>query len=153
MTHILIPSNFKEDTLGCLREVTQTFPGLQVNVTLFHAMGLSGSITDLLMLPREGQEKKLVSRHFLQECAQLKQELDEIASVEHCFFYGTTMAAFRNFLKANKTEFIVWPANYKHEAIDRLSQDPLPFLEKCGLPLISVSPRVPQPQPAMAQLL
>ncbi|ALI98272.1 hypothetical protein [Rufibacter tibetensis] len=144
MTPVLIPSNFQEDTLHCLRELTQTFPGLQLKVVLFHAFGLSSSITELLMLSRRSEEERLVSPDFWKNCRKLQQELPEIASVEQAYFYGTTQVAFKNFLHAHQIAFLIDPGNYRHQTIGRLSQDPKPFLDRCGLPLITVTPWVPQ---------
>ncbi|WP_210487664.1 hypothetical protein [Rufibacter aurantiacus] len=150
MIHVLIPSNFKADSLHCLSELTETFPGLPLKVIYFHAFGLSSSITELLMLSRRSKEEELICSHFTRLCRQVQQEEGLVQAIEHTWFYGTTMAAFRNFLKANEISFIAVPANFRHQALGKLSQDPSPFLEKCGLPVISVAPRVSETTQVLA---
>ncbi|KAA3439501.1 hypothetical protein [Rufibacter hautae] len=144
MIHVLIPSNFKADSLHCLPELSEIFPGLPLKVIFFHAFGLSSSITELLMLSRRTKEEELVSSRFTSLCRQAQQEGDWVQAIEHTWFYGTTMAAFKNFLNANEISFIAVPANFRHQALGKLSQNPMLFLEKCGLPVIAVAPRVPK---------
>ncbi|MFC6997523.1 hypothetical protein [Rufibacter roseus] len=144
MIHVLIPSNFKEDTFPCLTELTETFSGVPLKVVLFHALAMPTSITELLMLPREGQEAILISTRFTRQCQQLEKEVEQVKSIEPVFFYGSTNVSFRNFLKANKIDVMVSPQEYSYQAISPFSQSPFAFMEKAGLPLITVAPRVTQ---------
>lgn len=147
MPHILIPSNFTMDTLDCLPELAETFPGLELNVLLFHAVGLSNSITDLLMLSRRTKEEEFISQAFAQSCKKLEEALPAIKAVNWTCFYGTTMASFKNFLKANQIDFIACPTTFAHQSLSKQSLDPMLFLEKCGLPVIPVTPVVRKPAP------
>ncbi|WP_207430336.1 hypothetical protein [Sabulibacter ruber] len=142
MTTVLMPSNFKKDSLACIPELLETFPGMPLKVLLFHPFGLSSSITDLLMLARRSREEEtLISLDFYGECVELQQEYPELEGVNWTCFYGTTLVAFKNFLKANSIDFIASPTTYKFQALSKQSLNPNLFLEKCGLPVISITPQ------------
>jgi len=151
MTHVLIPSNFQEDSLDCLVELIETFPGLPLKVLLFHALEVPTCITDLLMLPRECREEELIPARFSRQCQELVQELEQVQEIKHAFFYGNTQSAFGNFLKANKIDFLVAPAGFRFTPLSSFSQNPMPYLKKAALHLVTVSPRVPQAAEVLAQ--
>ncbi|MBC3539681.1 hypothetical protein ACFSC6_21680 [Rufibacter sediminis] len=140
MATVLMPSNFENDSFACIPELVETFPGMPLKVLLFHPFGLSSSITDLLMLSRRNKEENLVSFDFYRKCLALEQEYPQITGVNWTCFYGTTLVAFKNFLKANSVDFVVSPATYRYKSIGKLSQNPSLFLEKCPLPVISLTP-------------
>ncbi|MBA9075390.1 hypothetical protein [Rufibacter quisquiliarum] len=150
MTHVLLPSNFQEDSFASLVELTETFSGLPLKVVLFHALEIPTSITELLMLPREGGWEELAPKGFAQKCQRLVQELGQIQELTHTVFYGNTQRAFTNFLKAHRIDFMAVPKGFCFQALSTRSQNPLPFLEKAVLPLVTISPGEPQLAQAFA---
>ena len=136
-----MPSNFNQSSFDCLPEIVKTFPDTPLKILFFHPIGLSNSITDLLLLPRGNREDNLISFSFCKQCMEIEKELPQIKYLKWKFFYGDTLIAFKNFLAANNIETIVIPKSYRYESICKQSLNPMLFLEKCGLPIISISPR------------
>ena len=144
MIHVGIPSNFQDDSFFSILELTETLSGLPLKIILFHALEMPTSITELLLLPRDSKASNLVSAGFTRQCHQLVQELEQVQSIESVSFYGSTQMVFNSFLKAHKIEVLVVPTDFQHQAISAYSQNPISFIEKAKLPILSVSPVVPQ---------
>ncbi|WP_205500758.1 hypothetical protein [Rufibacter psychrotolerans] len=139
MITVLMPSNFKQDSLAYIPELVETFPGMPLKVVLFHPFGLSSSIQELLLLSREADEDKLVSREFLRACSKLREAQPTLVALEWTCFYGSTMLAFRSFLEAHAVDLVATPATYEHESLGPQSLSPFQFLNKCPLPVIPLA--------------
>ncbi|WP_442590335.1 hypothetical protein ACSBL2_03790 [Pedobacter sp. AW31-3R] len=115
----------------------QTFKHEKVRIIFFHAYKLTDSISDLLMLRRRTAEYGQISPEFHEACASLKADYEQaIYSIGIEYFYGSTMAAFRNFVEANEVDAIFYPEDYNFQKISRYSLDPELFLKRSGLPVI-----------------
>lgn len=137
MKTILIPTDFNEQSVKTARLIPVNSDNEKIKIIFFHAYKLTDSISDLLMLRRRTAEYGQIPDAFHTACNQFKLENEAtVYSVGIEYFYGSTMAAFRNFIEANEVDAIFYPGNYNFQKISKYSLDPELLLKKSGLPVI-----------------
>lgn len=136
MTTILIPTDFNEKSVHRSQDILKNFKAEQVKLIFFHAYTLTDSITDLLMLNRRTAEYGLIPEAFHKACYELRQQNETIAAIGIEYYYGNTIASFRNFAEAQEVDAIFYPSDYQFNKISRYSLDPAVLLSKSGLPVI-----------------
>ena len=142
-TNILIPTDFSLTSLKVIPALLQQQPAQQFNIVLVNFLGLSDSITDLLMLSRRSRERELITQEFMDECTKLSREYaDQILCLQTEFFYGTTIAVFKNYLEAREITQIAKLNNYQIEKLTSLSYDPDLLLERSQYKVVSLAPVV-----------
>lgn len=126
---------------GYITDQGDEFMHEKIRIIFFHAFKLTDSISDLLMLRRRTAEYGKITDEFHQACTRFKEEHeDAIHGIGIEYFYGSTMAAFRNFVEANMVDAIFYPEEYIFNKISKYSIDPELFLKKSGLPMVKSLP-------------
>jgi hypothetical protein len=133
---VLIPTNFEINSLKLLKNyLTNDLSNTnKVNIILLKGVNLSSSITDLLFFSK----KKLIDSHcspeFSVACDVIKNKFDnKINSIRKDVFTGYNMAAFDNYLEANKVDLAILPSIPFPLENSRKSFDIVPFIEKSKL--------------------
>jgi hypothetical protein len=151
-SNILIPANFSLQSLNVIPALMKKFPGQKFNIKFVHFLQLSDSISELLMLSRRSREYEHVSQQFEDECRELQQQFaDQIDNLHPAFFYGNTVASFKNYLEGNDISMIVIPQDYSFIKLTLNSFDPMALLQKSGCNLINIQP-LAAPQPTKARI-
>ena len=137
MRTILIPTDFDAHAVAGTGVILGNFNDKKIRILFFHAYKLTDSISELLSLRRRTAEYGHIPNAFHDACYQFRADhADRIYTIGIEYFYGSTMAAFRNFLEANEVEAIFYPEDYTFRKISKYSIDPALFLKKSGLPLL-----------------
>ncbi|WP_316743322.1 hypothetical protein [Pedobacter antarcticus] len=138
MKTIFIPTDFSLNSLDCITNLCEQNENEPLNFIFVHAFKLSDSISELLMLSRRSREYEYIPDGFYERCNQIKAECPQVESIRTEFFFGSTMATFRNFLEANDVTCILNPKDCSYTSLNKSSLDPFAFTSKCGLPIVSV---------------
>lgn len=143
--NILIPSDFTLSSLNIIPALVERYPNQQLNIALVHFLQLSDSISDLLLLSRRSREYKLISDEFYAGCTMLKNDYPEqIAKLTPDFFYGNTVAVFKNYLEAQEVALIAMPENHSYERLTPNSFDPAILMQRSGYKTLTVKAQVKQ---------
>jgi hypothetical protein len=140
MKTILIPTYFDDQSFTELQQIVENSPNEKFNFIFFHAYKLTDSISDLLMLSRRTTEYGQIPEQFHKSCYDFKANNDNVTSIRIEYFYGNTIAAFRNFVEANEITEVYFPKNYKFSQISKHSLDPSILLAKCKIPTYQPAP-------------
>ena len=152
-TNILIPTDFSLDSLKAIPALIQQQPGQQFNITLVNFLGLSDSISDLLMLSRRSREYEFVTQEFLNECTRLSREYsNQILSLQPEFFYGNTVALFKNYLEAREIHQVARLKDFSYLKLTPMSYEPGTLLERSKCNVINLVPYI-KPQPVKVKAL
>jgi hypothetical protein len=139
MKTLLIPTDFNPESLHCIPALTSRYANQRLNIVLVHMMSVTDNIGELLMLSRRSAEYRHISQEFYNRCAKLKQQYaGKLENIDIKFFYGNTVAAFKNFLEANEVDSIVMLENYPYQKLTKTSIDPSLLINRSGYPVESV---------------
>lgn len=133
MKTVLIPTDFKPASLKVIDALLFNRPGERFNIVLFHAFKISDSITDLLMLNRRSKDYDQISDEFyflLEDYQQRYRQLSGKISIS--YYYGTTVASFRNFAENLDTDFIAFAPDYPFQVINKRSFEPTRLIQRSG---------------------
>jgi len=137
MKTLLIPTDFNLTSLNCIPGLVQGYAPEKVNIILVHMMKVTDNISELLMLSRRSSEYRHISEDFYKACSKLKQQYaGSINNIRLEFFYGSTVAVFKNFLEANEVTAIVMLENYHYRMLNNNSTDPTLLANRSGYELI-----------------
>lgn len=131
MKKILIPTDFSGQSLDILTDYLLSSNESEVSVLFFSIVELSDSITDLLLLSKRTKEIELIPKSFENYCNCVQKEFERIKEVQFEYFYGNTIALFRNFLDANHIDEIVYDPLIKLQLITNVSSNPIEMIERC----------------------
>lgn len=132
MKTVLIPTDFNLKSLNILEALVQQQTE-KMNVIFLHAFKLSDSITDMLMLSRRSRDYENVSDEFYNALNQFKSKYPaQLNCIGIEYFYGSTVAAFKNFLEAFDVDLIAYLKNYNFKPINKYSIDPKFLTERSG---------------------
>lgn len=144
MKTLLIPTDFKLQSLNCIPKLTQQFYPHKLNIILVHTIGVTDSISELLMLSRRSAEYRHIPDAFYKACNEIKRDYKiNINEIRIEFFYGNTVAAFKNFLEGNEVDAIIDLKNYDYELLTEKSSDPTLLMNRSGLPVITIDIMLP----------
>jgi hypothetical protein len=136
MKNILVPSDFSESSLACVDTLLHRFKHERLNVLLFHGVWLPDSITELLLLA-ERKEEEDMSETFRNCCQHLVEEHQpQLHTIRARYFYGSTVAVFKNFLDAHDIDLIAYPRNYRFRQLFKHSLNPSHLIDKCGMDVL-----------------
>lgn len=130
MKKILIPTDFTEESLNVLSDFMISCSEKEVSVLFFSGIKLSDSITDLLLLSRRTREVELIPKSFTNYCNCVQNEFSSVVKVRFEYFYGNTMALFRNFLDANGIDEIVYNPSITFKKITKSSLDIIDIINR-----------------------
>ncbi|WP_293309582.1 hypothetical protein [Pedobacter sp. UBA5917] len=140
MKTVLIPTDFKLESIKIIDALVQHQGNQKLKIIFVHAFKLSDSITDMLMLSRRSRDYENVSGEFYQEINNAKAKYaDQINTIGIEYFYGSTVAAFKNFLEAFDVSCIAYLKNYAFTPINKYSIDPKILTERAGCEVIQLN--------------
>ncbi|RBQ08807.1 hypothetical protein [Pedobacter miscanthi] len=140
MKTVLIPTDFKLESIKIIDALVQHQNSEKLNIIFVHAFKLSDSITDMLMLSRRSRDYENVSDGFYQEINNAKAKYaDQINTIGIEYFYGSTVAAFKNFIEAFDVSCIAYLKNYAFTPINKYSIDPKILTERAGCEVIQLN--------------
>jgi hypothetical protein len=132
MKTVLIPTDFNLESLNILEALIQQKTE-KMNIIFLHAFKLSDSITDMLMLSRRSRDYENVSDEFYNALNQFKSKYQgQVNCIGIEYFYGSTVAAFKNFLEAFDVDLIAYLKNYNFKPINKYSIEPKFLTERSG---------------------
>ncbi|WP_443943990.1 hypothetical protein ACJVDH_13785 [Pedobacter sp. AW1-32] len=133
MKTILVPTDFNIESTKIVDALLHDLPDEQLNIIFLHAFKLSDSITDMLMLSRRSRDYNNVSDDFYNTLSRYKENYSrQIAAIGIEYFYGSTVAAFKNFIENFEVEYIAYPTDYNFKSINKYSIDPKILIERSG---------------------
>jgi hypothetical protein len=131
---ILIPIDFKIESLNTLKLALNSLKSEHTNVVLMYTEYLTDSITELLFYSPKKIIKSLKSPEFEEAISIIKNRYETmIDSIDIKLFHGYNVNAFKIFVEAKKIDTIYIPKNYSL----RTSQNgfnPIPLIKKSKLP-------------------
>lgn len=153
-TNILIPTDFSLASLKVIPALLQQNPNQRYNISLVNFLGLSDSISELLMLSRRSREYEHISQEFMDECIRLQRQYSgQIDNLQTEFFYGNTVAVFRNYLEAREIEQVAKLKDFEFAKINRYSYDPETILQRSKCQVINLTHINTKPEPAKVKAL
>lgn len=157
MKTLLIPTDFKLESLNAVSRLVETQYPEKLNIVMVHLLGITDAMGELALLSRRSAEYRLISSDFYNTCIRLKQlHPDMIEKIDVTFFYGYTMAAFRNFLEAQNIDAIVDLVDYDYELLTEKSINPNNLIQRSRLPILLASTKpvqTKQPETVASQVL
>ena len=133
MKTVLVPTDFNVENLKIIDSLVLTNKPENIRIIFMHAFKLSDSITDMLMLSRRSKEYEYISEEFYSRMDAYKQKYsNDIQSIGIEYFYGSTVAAFKNFIEGVDADYIAFPKGYNFRAIHKSSIDPSSLTKRCG---------------------
>ncbi|KQM64612.1 hypothetical protein ASE74_11365 [Pedobacter sp. Leaf216] len=140
MKTVLIPTDFRLESIKIIDALVQHQKNETLNIIFVHAFKLSDSITDMLMLSRRSRDYENVSDEFYQQLSQVKAKYSpQINAICIEYFYGSTVAAFKNFIEAFDVECIAYLKEYNFTPINKYSIDPKILTERAGCEVIQLN--------------
>jgi hypothetical protein len=131
MKTALIPTDFSIASTKILDALLLKQPTQRYRVIFFHAFKLSDSITDLLLLNRRSRDYEIVSEEFYDRLDEYKVKYArQLHFVGIEYFYGSTVAAFKNFMEALSVDVITFDSCYTFNPIHKYSIDPKQLTER-----------------------
>jgi hypothetical protein len=130
---ILIPIDFKIESLNTLKLALNSIENEHANVVLMYAEYLTDSITELLFYSPKKTIKSLKSPEFEEAISIIKNRYETvIRSIEIELFHGYNVNAFKEFVEAKKIDTIYIPKNYSLR-LPKNGFDPIPLIKKSKL--------------------
>lgn len=144
MRTILIPTDFKVDSLMAVKKTLHVNNGDEVKIILFHCVYLSDSITDLLMFSKGRLLNSMLTPAFMDACEIIRNKFSQnLHSLSVDVFTGNTPASFDNFLDANDVDVICFIENYTYSKAAKNSVDPIYFVAKANVPALKMTVEMP----------
>lgn len=140
MKRILIPTDFSENSIKLLEKLSYNHDG-GFDLLFTHLFYLPDGIQDLLFSTYRLREYKFVTPEFklAYDTYIEKHQLPKMfADVPVRFFYGNTLAFFKNFLKANNINVIAFSNQFPVKKLNSSSIDIHTVINKCGVELLNV---------------
>lgn len=139
MKTVLVPTDFNVESLKIIDSLVLTNKPEKVGIIFMHAFKLSDSITEMLMLSRRSRDYEMVNDEFYAKMDAYKQKYpNDIKFIGIEYFYGGTVAAFRNFIEGVNADFIAYPKDYNFNAIHKFSINPASLTKRCGCEVIEL---------------
>ena len=139
MKTVLVPTDFNLESLKIIDSLVITNKPEEVGIIFMHAFKLSDSITEMLMLSRRSRDYENVSDEFYTQIELYKQKYpNHIKFIGIEYFYGSSVAAFKNFIEAKDASCIAFPTAYNFTPINKLSIDPITLTKRCGLEVLEL---------------
>lgn len=137
---IIIPTDFTVQSLNVLKTVlTQNHNKEVYDIILLHSLSVSDSIRDLLFSSKHQQINALMNPEFAEAYEVIRNKFNsQISSLRIDLFTGYNLAAFKNYVEANKVEKI-FIANQFPENCSSESRNLYRFIQKCGKEILLVA--------------
>jgi hypothetical protein len=133
MKKVLIPTDFNVESTKIIDALAINHEIKDITIIFLHAFKLSDSISDMLMLSRRSKDYENISDEFYEKINfYSKKYHQKIKGIGIEYFYGSTVAAFKNFLDHFGIDTIIYPQHYHFQAVNKLSIDPKYLTDRCG---------------------
>jgi hypothetical protein len=137
MKTILIPTDFTSASLQTIEETIRYFRPEPVNIILFHAFEMPGSMQDVVGADNK-PHLQVMSERFRRGCKRIKDKYGSVVyNIGFRHMYGSTVRVFKNYLQFNKVDLIVYPSNQLLQPVHKKSVSPDQMIKKCGYTVIS----------------
>ncbi|MES2448496.1 MAG: hypothetical protein V4546_15015 [Bacteroidota bacterium] len=139
MKTVLVPTDFNVESLKIIDSLVITHKPEEIGIVFIHAFKLSDSITDMLMLSRRSRDYENVSDEFYTQLELYKQKYpNHIKFIGIDYFYGSSVAAFKNFIEAKDASCIAYPKDYNFTPLHKNSIDPSTLTKRCGCDVLEL---------------
>ena len=139
MKTVLVPTDFNIESIKIIDSLVVTNKPEEIRIIFIHAFKLSDSITDMLMLSRRSRDYENVSDEFYTQVELYKQKYpNHINFIGIDYFYGSSVAAFKNFIEAKDATCIAFPKEYNFTPINKFSIDPATLTRRCGCEVLEL---------------
>ncbi|MFC3559673.1 hypothetical protein [Pedobacter jamesrossensis] len=140
MKTVLVPTDFNLESTKIIDALVQNQGEEKLNIIFVHAFKLSDSITDMLMLSRRSRDYENISDEFYLAINNFKKQYpNQINCVGIEYFYGSTVAAFKNFIEAFDVQAVAYLKDYKFTPINKYSINPKFLTERSGCETIQLN--------------
>lgn len=140
MKTVLVPTDFNLESTKIIDALVQNQGEENLNIIFVHAFKLSDSITDMLMLSRRSRDYENISDEFYEAINNSKNKYaNQISTIGIEYFYGSTVAAFKNFIEAFDVDSVAYLKGYKFTPINKYSIDPKYLTERSGCETIQLN--------------
>lgn len=126
------------------------------NIFLFHALEINTNASEVLGTNRRPPFAHLLTDEFRNSCKRIKSTWPRVIhhiQIKH--FFGSTVAAFRNFIDANDIDMIICPEDFLFQKVTTQSINPEKLFRKSGIPVLNPVVRrttiIPKSMEPMAQ--
>jgi len=139
MTTVLIPTDFNVESLRIIDTLVLNPGSGPLRIIFLHAFKLSDSISDILMLSRRTRDYANISDEFYEQLDVYQQKYSaEVKGIGIEYFYGSTVAAFKNLLETLAVDYIAYGKNDAFRPINKYSIDPKHLTAHCGCTVIEL---------------
>ena len=139
MKTVLVPTDFNLESIKIIDSLVVTNKPEEIRIIFIHAFKLSDSITDMLMLSRRSRDYENVSDEFYTQVELYKQKYpNHINFIGIDYFYGSSVAAFKNFIEAKDATCIAFQKGYNFTPINKFSIDPATLTRRCGCEVLEL---------------
>lgn len=136
--NILIPIDFKVESLNTLRLALEGDSSERANIILAYAAFPTTSISSLLFYSPHKTIRALLNPEFSEAISIVKNRYESVvSSIRIELLHWNTQNAFSNFLESNKIDRIVIPKSYKLQSPTD-SFDIIRLMKKSGHPIQEV---------------
>jgi len=136
MKTIVIPSDFSMESVQVAEAIIRNETA-DLKIIFTHLFHVGDDIQDLLFSNYRKKEYEFVSGEFRRECKILKDMHPHLKAIKTEFFYGSKLAAFKNFLDYNDAYAIAYSESYGVPKLSKSSIEAMPVVKKAGLKLIN----------------
>ena len=136
---ILVPVDFKVESLITLKKALDVLEDTMVEATLLYAEHLNDNISELLFYSPKDKMEKMVPRVFHEALSIIRNRYENnLGGVFIEFFHGYGVGAMKNFIDANRIDMAFLPSGYRLKPM-RNGFDPLPIIRRTGIPIQEVA--------------
>ena len=135
MKTIVIPSDFSMESVQVAETIVRNETA-DLKIIFTHLFHVADDIQDLLFSNYRKKEYEFVSDEFRKEIKMLKDLHPHVKAVRTEFFYGSKLAAFKNFLDYNDAVAIAYSESYGVPKLSKSSIEAMPVIKKAGLKMI-----------------
>ncbi|WP_421940742.1 hypothetical protein [Pedobacter sp.] len=132
MKTVLVPTDFNLESVQIIEALIHDQPQETFKIVFIHAFKISDSMNDMLMLTRRSRDYEIISDEFYQSLNNYKNIYQNRLNVGIEYFYGSTVATFKNFIENLEVDCIAYPKDYNFKPINKLSIDPKYLTERAG---------------------
>ncbi|MFD0749876.1 hypothetical protein ACFQZS_06965 [Mucilaginibacter calamicampi] len=153
MKTVLIPTDYRTESLQYIPQLLSKFYPEKVDVVMVHMMSVTDCVRELLMLTRRSAEYKHISDEFYNGCIGLKNENpSQLNNIRLEFFYGNTTSAFKNFIDLHDIDAVLELTGYRYKMLNQASINPVEMIDRCGKKIVKINSRELQRNPVVLKL-
>lgn len=138
MKTLLIPSAFDRESIVVAETALQAIEG-DVRLLFVHLFRMPDGVHDLLFSSYRKADYKYVTDRFRRDAEELRDQYSyKLKEVKWDFFYGNTMALFKNYLQYYDVRAIVYSESLGVRELNKNSMDILAIARKSGCRMVDI---------------